>query len=159
MKEIKLTQNQIALVDDNLFNYLSQFKWRCDSHGYAIHSFREGKKVKSIFMARLIMGEPADRMIDHADRNPLNNQKYNLRIATRGQNRSNSVPSIKTSSYKGVCKIKFNKSNPYMATIKHNKVSHHLGYFKNEQEAALAYNQKASELFGEFANLNNVGAL
>ncbi len=59
-----------------------------------------------------------------------------------------------TSTYKG---LYFNKpANKWLVRIHHNGVSHHIGYFENEIEGAKAYNEKAIELFGEYACLNDI---
>lgn len=94
--------------------------------------------------------------IDHADGNPLNNSISNLRIATTSENGANkSKCKMKTSSkYKGVhYNIRMNK---WVARIQKNKITTCIGVFNNEVEAALAYNNKALTLFGDFARLNEI---
>ena len=84
MKEIILTQGQVALVDDEDFEYLNQWKW-C-----AIKSRKTYYTTRTIYipckmtviMHRIIMNTPLDMTVDHIDHNGLNNQKYNLRICT-----------------------------------------------------------------------------
>jgi hypothetical protein len=96
-----------------------------------------------------------DNMYDHRDRNPANNQKYNLRIATVSQNAANRCKQTRyfgvSSRFKGVCWNKETKK--WTARCK----GIHLGCFKDEKEAAKAYNNKAIELYGEFAYLNKLG--
>ena len=94
-------------------------------------------------------------VVDHIDRNKLNNQITNLRWVTQQQNNMNSTIRAGTSSqYKGVAYHK-TKSKWY-AYIRFDRKLLHLGHFANEEDAARAYNAKAIELFGEFANLNPV---
>lgn len=157
MKEIQLTKCLVALVDDDMYDLVNQFKWHIDSKGYATRCARISKtKTKRVFMARFIMDEPKGKMVDHKDLNPLNNQLDNLRITTRGNNRANSKKQNGvSSSFKGVCHYPSqNKRNPFIASIKHNKKQIHLGYFSNEADAALAYNEAAIKYHGEFARLN-----
>ena len=106
-------------------------------------------------MHRLLMNEPAGFDIDHIDHNKLNNQKNNLRIVTRSQNMMNRLKGKNCSSiYKGVCwKGEINK---WSVQIMIDNKYIHIGVFKIEEEAALAYNKKAKELFGEYAYLNEV---
>lgn len=76
-----------------------------------------------------------------------------MRICTVAENNMNKRSILPSSSkYKGVSWHIIR--NKWISHVKHNKKTHHLGYFDIEEDAALAYNQKAKELFGEFANLN-----
>lgn len=97
-----------------------------------------------------IMGK---RGIDHRDHNGLNNQKSNLRFCTPSENAMNARKNENSSSvYKGVCF--FNRDKKWLAQIQVNGKPIRLGCFASEVEAAKAYNNKAIELFCEFANLN-----
>lgn len=90
---------------------------------------------------------------DHIDGNGLNNQRYNLRDCTHSQNSMNQRIRIKKSSkFKGVS-VKGKRWRAYI-TVK--CIRYHIGIYDSEKIAALRYNQKAKELFGEFAKLNVV---
>ena len=97
-------------------------------------------------------------MADHIDNDPLNCQKSNLRHCRTQQNNWN-VPKYLwkcgpvTSQYKGVCRTKGGK---WAAKITHNRTPYDLGLYLCEVEAAVAYDAKAIELFGDFAWLNDV---
>lgn len=101
----------------------------------------------TIQLHRLIMSFPEGLLVDHIDRNPLNNKKSNLRCATRQQNCFNVAP---TAKYKGVRRewLKFS------SRIHFNGKTKYIGSFKTEIEAAVAYDNEAKILFGEFAFLN-----
>lgn len=104
-------------------------------------------------MHREIMNAPKGMVVDHIDGNGLNNRKSNLRICTQAQNNLNSRPKRNCSSrYKGVSFYKRDKI--WQVQIFHNSRTIFLGRFDDEIEAALAYDRKAAELFGEFAYLN-----
>ena len=91
--------------------------------------------------------------VDHIDRNKTNNCSYNLRWVTISENHMNRTKAAnKSSSYKGVSFDKLKET--WKAYIRYNTVKLCLGTFDDEDDAARAYNIKASELFGEFANLN-----
>ena len=97
-------------------------------------------------------------VIDHKDRNKLNNQTSNLRYVSQSQNLMNSSKRLNTSSlFKGVYLDK--SRTAWRAQIGVNKTRLHLGYYDDEVEAARVYNTKAVELFGEYACLNELDDL
>lgn len=150
MKQIELIKGLVALVDDENFERINQFKW------YAVHgrSTTYAMMRGSVSMHRLIM-DVTDRkiIIDHRDHNGLNNQKSNLRIATSSQNAANRR-SAKNSASKYLGVHWFRPTGVWYAIIKKNDTVKRLGYFKYEINAAIAYNEAAKEIHGEFANLN-----
>lgn len=101
-------------------------------------------------MHQVVMGE---KYIDHINGNGLDNRKCNLRMYTEPKfNAANrSVrDGKKLSKYKGVYKdSRTNKYTAYCSTF-------YLGTFNTEEEAVIAYNEKAIELYGKFARLNVV---
>ena len=155
MKEIKLANDRgIALVDNEDYEMLSQYKWRIMRNNYALTTIKFNNKWITKKMHRLIMNEPKGMQIDHIDNNGLNNQKNNLRIVTHSQNMMNKHKRWGVSKHKGVSFFK--RDNNWRAYISINKKQIHLGYFNFEIKAAMAYNKSAKELFGEYANLNEV---
>ena len=96
---------------------------------------------------------PEGMYIDHINRDYTDNRIENLRLATPSENIRNSKPHTdSTSKYLGVNWYK--STNKWRSCIRYNGQNIHLGYFNSEEEAALAYNKKAKEAYGEFANLN-----
>ncbi len=161
MKKIPLAQGKVALIDDEDFELVSQYKWyyyknKNESANYAITKIRTGhKKYQVIKMHRLILGlKTGDKhQCDHIDHNGLNNQKNNLRICTSQQNRFNSrARKNSTSKYKGVCWDK--RRRQWVSYIRIQKKLIYLGGFCNEKEAAKIYNRVALFEFGEFAYTN-----
>ena len=165
MKVILLSSNKYpgfeTIVDDEDFNELIQYKWhlkvvkkKWSISYYAVANYDQ----KQIYMHRLIMAlhgyDIENKLIDHKDQNGLNNQKENLRICNLSENAQNARKPKhgKTSKYKGVSVRK--STNKYHSYIMLNQKRIHIGYFTNEIDAAIAYNKKAIELFGEFACLN-----
>lgn len=154
MKQIPLTQGKFAIVDDEDYEFLSQWKWHI-SHGYALRSDLSSYPKKTISMHRVITGTTGNQLVDHIDRNGLNNQKSNLRIVTRTQNGMNRKShSGSSSKYKGVSWYKAGKK--WEAFITYNKKRKFLGRFKSEIEAAEAYNIAATKFHGEYALLNEI---
>ena len=158
MKKILLTQDEFAFVDDEDYQDLMRFKWYACRGGktfYAFRNIRINKRQSKERMHRRIMGlrRGDGKLTDHIDMNGLNNQRNNLRVATKAENQRNrKKPCNNTSGFKGVGWYK--PSKKWVARIKVNSQSKNLGYFKSKIAAARAYNIAAREYFGEFAKLN-----
>lgn len=159
MKEVALnsvnkTKNYrrfVALVDDEDFERVNKHKWQVtiDSNTcYALTKI-EGKTIS---MHKFITGY---KMTDHKNHDGLDNQRDNLREATPQQNNMNSRLRKDTSSnYKGVHWRKDIKK--WQARIQYKNKRVFLGNFLCKKSAGLAYNNKARELFGEYACLNKI---
>ena len=164
-KKILLTQGKYAIVDEGDFEWLSQWKWhavRKRDKYYATRKVmlaynRETKKItnQTIYLHRLLMGEPMGKEVDHRDGDSLNNCRFNLRECTHMQNLQNRpTRTIAKSGYKGVTWDKVLKR--WFVRCTANGYNHHVGYFYDVKEAALAYNKAALEYHGDFARLNDV---
>jgi len=104
-------------------------------------------------MHRVIMRAPKGVMCDHRNYNGLDNRKSNLRLCTSAQNQYNKRPKKGCASrYKGVVLRKDCKR--WRARIGFKRKRIHIGDFDDQMDAAMAYDDKAVELFGEFAYLN-----
>ena len=148
MKEIKLTKGKVALVDDEDFEYLNQWKWQC-SKGYATRHVRKNNKHTYPRMHRILLNVPDGMLTDHINHNKLDNRKCNLRICSNSQNIANSRRrKDNNSGYKGV----YFDRKKWRASIRCNGVLIHLGMFDDKESAFRSYVNKARELFGEFAN-------
>ena len=89
MKEIELTKGYKTQVDDEDYEYLSQFTWHVlDNHGtfYARTAKKINNRVYCTYMHRMIIDCPPELEIDHIDHNPLNNQRSNLRCVSHSEN-------------------------------------------------------------------------
>ncbi len=162
VKTITLTNSdELVLVDDQDYEYLNQFEWK-------LIIVRAGKRIARtqytngkcyiIYMSRIIglrMGlNIKDKIIDHIDRNSVNNQlRSNLRIATHSQSQCNKgLYKNNTTGYKGVSWN--NRKQKYVARIRINGKEIYLGEFNDLIEAAYQYDHYAKQLHGEFACLN-----
>ncbi len=158
MKRISLTQGQYAIIDDEDYEFLVQWKWHVVGRDTPVFYAARGSLVsdrlikrKMIYMHRVLC--PGDHEnVDHIDHNGINNQKHNLRGCTHRQNLQNQRCKRGVSQYKGVSR----GSNQWRAAIKSGSKIKHLGYFNKEIDAAKAYNEAAKEMFGKFACLNNI---
>jgi len=156
MKEIRLTQGYLTLVDDEDFEYLSQWKWYAIRTGRNMYATRNESSLqkKTIYMHREIIGNIENGFgVDHIDHNSLNNQRSNLRVASRAENLRNSRSGIGSSSkYIGVSFYKMYRK--WRAQIMVNGKNKHIGYFESEIDAAKARDKSAIIHHKDFANLN-----
>lgn len=163
MKHIQLTNGPVTLVSDEDYDHLMLWNWRCINKSTVGRGIRSNGQYINIRISVII----ADRMglntkeflIDHRDRDPLNNQRINLREANHFQNGANRVKSNKINNgtnFKGIYFRKRRNKWKWSASIKVNYSSISLGDYDTEEEAALAYNKAALKYFGEFAVLNEV---
>jgi hypothetical protein len=163
VKEIGLTKGAVALVDDEDFEYLSQWTWRLTSAYGKPYACRTQKaavdgifKPRCYFMHRMILGLTfGDKLHgDHINHNTLDNRRCNLRIATSSENQRNAQKhKEKSSKYKGVSWSK--RANRWLVHITIERQQVYVGSFTAEIEAAKAYNDAALEAFGNFASLND----
>lgn len=154
MKQIPVGRGLFALVDDADYEGLARHKWYVDSRGYVARQLPGPSKHGGgrSWMHRELLPVPDDRMVDHRNRNKLDNQRHNLRPATHQQNSWNRKPRGGSSPYKGVT---WNAaSQKWQAAIKLAGHQIHLGLFVSEQDAARAFDAAALERHGEFAFLN-----
>lgn len=155
MKEIPLTRGKVAIVDDDDYAELSNYKWYYDSKGYAArHKTRDQKRAYQS-MHRQIVNAPDGMEVDHINGDRLDNRRANLRLCTRSQNQHNKgAQANNTSGFKGVQFYK--RTGKWHAKIKLHGKERHLGYFATAAQAAEAYNRAAFEIHGDFAYLNAV---
>lgn len=159
---IPLTQGKFAIVSYEDFEWVMQWKWFAQkmplAHGYSWYAIRRGPgpEKRHIPMHREIAirsGLPESRIYDHINHYGLDNRRENLRPCTFSQNTQNSQKRFNTSSkFKGVSWHK--RSQKWRGQIKVNGKRIHLGDFKNESDAATAYDDSARIHFGEFACTN-----
>jgi hypothetical protein len=158
MKIIPLTQGKFATVDDDMYEYLNQWKWHVNRGRNTWYACRgDGWRRKVLSMHRVIMNTPDGVLVDHINGDGLDNRKANLRNCTNTENQRNSNKQINNSSgYKGVYLDK--RRDKYFAQITVNNKALHSGYFRTAKEAARAYDEMAKKHFGEFARLNSPDA-
>ena len=147
--------------DGDVYSYrLKRFLKTFLNQGYYKVNLTKDEKRYQKLLHRLIadtyIPNPENLLfVDHIDRDPRNNSIPNLRWVTNQQNNMNSTKRNNTSSqYKGVCWNK--QAKKWQSRIKIDGQSIYLGLFNSEEEAARKYDQKAIELFGEFASINNI---
>ncbi len=96
----------------------------------------------------MMTGEWPDLTVDHEDHVPTNNRWENLRLATRTQNRANSVVGRNNAlGVKGVTRV----GKRFRAHIRIGGELLHLGQYDSAFKAGEAYKEAAEIAFGEFA--------
>ncbi len=152
---IELNQGLTAIVDTEDLDKLLQYTW------HAYKDYNTFYCQRNLYVGKYRMHQTMHifltgyKMTDHINGNGLDNRKSNLREVTNQQNVFNSRKTVHptTSKFKGVSSM-LPSSNKWHAQITINRKKIHLGLFKSETEAALAYDEAAREYFGEFATLN-----
>jgi hypothetical protein len=157
MREIPLTQGQVAIVDDEDYERVMQYKW------HAYRSWSQFRAMRNIgkpphrtceILSRFIMSARPGEIVDHRNRDPLDNRRCNLRICTQAQNCANSgkQTNARTSRFIGVCWHKL--THQWVSRLQVNGIRTVLGYFSSEEEAASAYDAASIRQRGEFAVTN-----
>ena len=141
-----LEQNYF-LISTVCLEKILRHNWYLDSNGYPITYTGRSKTLHKNLLGKQQKGY----VIDHINRNKLDNRLENLRIITSRENSYNRTKSSTSNNkYKGVIK----RNNKYIASITKDGIRKEIGGFDTEEEAAKTYDMMAQELFGEFAGLN-----
>lgn len=145
-----------VVVDREDYPYLSQFNWFVDRKGYALRSLpRNGGQSLKVRLHRELIGAKKGEIVDHINRDKLDNRKSNLRIVTPSQSCMNQgLRKDNQCGYRGVSYRK--DSGKWRAWINIDHKRTHLGSYTTADEAALAYNVAAMKYFQEYAVLNEV---
>lgn len=162
MKMIGLTRGKVTIVDDDVYEWASKFKWHAVTHThfstfYAVRNSLPNLKTRKrilIYLHREILQPDKKQQTDHKNGDGLDNRRENLRVVTSRQNRmAYQPPKEDTSSrFRGVHKRADCGKWRARITLAKKKIS--LGNFDCEEDAARAYDTGAKKLFGEFAQLN-----
>jgi hypothetical protein len=135
-----------VLIDTADFPKISKYQFFLNSTGYPVTVINNTR----VNLHNLLIPSVQGYQIDHINRNKLDNRRSNLRQVSTALNQLNKgkCAGSKTSKYKGVSYAK--DKNRYRAVFK----KEHLGYFNTEEEAARAYNQRVTSLYGTDVYLN-----
>src|SRR5581483_4605210 len=147
-RSVELSNGDSAFVDAEDLEAVSCYSWSKAKHGGAVAYTGGGREnAKMVYMHRLIMNAPDGTLVDHINRNPLDNRRLNLRFATRQQNAANMD---RGSVFKGVTR----RNDNWIAQIAVDGSNNYLGTFSRAEDAARAYDEAAKKAFGEFARCN-----
>lgn len=147
-----------AIVDDADYDLVAGYSWRGAISGnvfYAHTDMLVDGKWRTVRMHRFILDAPPPQLVDHINRDGLDNRRENLRLATRRQNRQNAKQHSSSGyKYKGVRIARSGYQWQASISVDGRRIS--LGGHKTQWEAAQAYNYAAMKYFGEFARLNEL---
>jgi hypothetical protein len=152
MKQIALTQGKVAMVDDEDYERLSKYNYFAHKRFNNWYALRHDENHATRRMHHDVLNLPSNALVDHKDGDGLNNQKENLRDATKSQNAANSRIRGGSSKYKGVSWKEPSKKWQAKICIDYKQI--YLGLHESEIAAALAYDAAAIKHFGEYARLN-----
>jgi hypothetical protein len=140
-------------IDDEDFEFLSQWTWKKDRGGYSVRGRGSGNLRRNVLMHRVIAeraGMNMSKTIDHISRNKLDNRRSNLRPATRQQQNCNQ--GIRTNNTSGATGVDWHKSKQkWRVRIKLDGKSKHLGYFDDLEDAKRARRAAEVKYHEEFA--------
>ncbi len=153
VQEIQLTRGQVALVDDEDFGRVMQYRWYANcSHGkvyYAVRCVYTPHRA-TIRLHRFILDAPPDKEVDHVSGDPLDNRRCNLRLCSHAENTRNSrkLRQDTSSQFKGVSWYKPLCKWLAQICVDHRKLN--LGYFDSEEDAYAAYCTASAKYHREF---------
>jgi hypothetical protein len=151
MKTIKLQCGAQVTLDDVDVERFGLMPWKVDKSGHVAWNTWIDGRPKTLLLHREIFGAKPGQLLDHKNRDKLDNRRENIRLADARGNAANRDPqrtNKRHSRYKGV--TFHGQRKRWQAACG----KRYLGLFASEESAALAYDRAAREAFGEFARPN-----
>jgi hypothetical protein len=128
LKQIKLSDGNITIVDDDVYDWANKIRWNNNGLNYVVTGRGNTKK----YLHRMITECPPEKVVDHINMNTFDNRRENLRIVTRSINNRNNLG-------KG---YHFHKqTQKWCAQLKRDGKKIYIGLFVTEQEAKEAVRQ------------------
>lgn len=153
---IELAPGVFTFVDATDAPGLMDRKWRRHSDGYAVTGGGSRSGIPWSRLHRELIGAERGQLVDHINRDPLDNRRANLRITTAsGNSRNRGIRGKNATGYKGVNRVR-HPSGTVRFVARYgsppNRVT--VGWFDTAEDAAHAYDQAITEAYGEYAVTN-----
>lgn len=149
-----LVEGTEVLIDAEDAHLLHEHRWSLTraASKYVRRQVRVDGKKGVVFLHRVVAGAKSHEIVDHINCNPLDNRRANLRVVSASANSRNKLKTAreKTSRFKGVARNK----EAWRATIRTDQGVRYLGRFRDEVEAAFAYDYASLKYHGEFGRRN-----
>ena len=156
MKAIPLSRGLTAFVSDADFPLVAGHTWHAKPVLRARGGFYATRKVgnQTVYMHRIILGATKGQLVDHVDGDGLNNVRSNLRLTNASGNMASRGRLRNKTGLRGVEKRNRPNSNSFRALASAGDLNWRGPYRQSAIEAAIDYDRKAVELWGEFARPN-----
>jgi hypothetical protein len=151
LAHILLPCGRVATVDREDLLKCSPYCWNSVKRKhtcYVIGRLQSSPVRALVYLHRLVMGQPDEKLIDHKDFDGLNNRKFNLRHCLPSQSLAHTRRAPSRSGFRGV--TFHEKAKKYQAMF----AGEHVGLYGTAEEAARARDKEAMRRRGEFAVLN-----
>jgi len=155
MRQIPLSQNKIAILDDDDFDRFSQYHWcyrgeRNGGEGYAIRHAKDGKKKRTEYLHRAIMNPAPGLEVIFLNYDRLDCRRENLRIVSKQEARRHHR--VRRDSDSGMKGVRFNPDGgSWSALTFRDGHCRSIGTFSNKGEASWAYEQEMKRENPDFA--------
>jgi hypothetical protein len=143
MQEIPLSQGQVALVDDQDYPLLSDFRWcyrpeRNGRQGYAVRHVKVEGKDRLLYLHRQLLQPGPGQEVIFLNYDRLDCRRDNLRVVTKQEARQHHR--VRSDSKSGSKGVRYNADgDTWTAVVYRDGHGYHIGTFHLKEAAEAAY--------------------